>query len=81
MAVIVGMDGRPTPVHDEFQIADQDHREVDALIERVDQSLRESGIGRRNIILAALAELSARYLDPRAEQKRKARPQNKKVAS
>ena len=81
MAVIVGMDGRPTPVHDEFQIADQDHGEVDALIERVDQSLRESGVERRNIILAALAELSARYLDPREEQKRKIRQKNKRVAS
>ena len=81
MAVIVGMDGRPTPVHDEFQIADQDHREVDALIERVDHSLRESGVERRNIILAALAELSARYLDPREEQKSKIRQKNNRIAS
>lgn len=81
MAVIVGLDGRPTPVHDEFQIADQDHREVDALIERVDQSLRESGVERRNIILAALAELSARYLDPREDQKTKIRQKKKRVAS
>ena len=80
MAVIVGMDGRPTPVHDEFQIADHDHSEVDALIERVDQSLRDSGVERRNIILAALAELSARYLDPREEKKRKTGPQDKRVA-
>jgi len=80
MAVIVGMDGRPTPVHDEFQIADQDHREVNALIERVDHSLRESGVERRNIILAALAELSARYLDSREEQNRKIRQKNKRVA-
>lgn len=80
MAVIVGMDGRPTPVHDEFQIADHDHSEVDALIERVDQSLRDSGVERRNIILAALAELSARYLDPREEKKSKTRPQDKRVA-
>ena len=81
MAVIVGIDGRPAPVHEEFQIADQDQREVSALIERVDRSLRASGVERRNIILAALAELSARYLDPRAEQERKASPQSKKVAS
>ena len=81
MAVIVGMDGRPTPVHDEFQIADQDHGEVDALIERVNQSLRESGEERRDIILAALAELSARYLSSREEQKRKTRPANKRLAS
>ena len=81
MAVIVGLDGRPTPVHDEFQIADQDHREVDALIERVDQSLRESGVERRNIILAALAELSARYLAPRGTQNRKTDAHKERVAS
>ena len=30
----------------------------------MDKTLQESGEARRNIILAALAELSARYLDP-----------------
>ena len=81
MAVIVGMDGRPTPVHDEFQIADHDHSEVDALIERVDQSLRDSGVERRNIILAALAELSARYLDSREDQEKQTSHHETRAAS
>ncbi len=63
MAVVVGMDGRPTPVHAEFDITDLDRPEVKMLVERMDTTLQESGEGRRNIILAALAELSARYLD------------------
>ena len=62
MAVVVGMGGRPTPVHDEFDITDLERGGVDALIAQVDTALNRSGEKRRNIILAALAELSARYL-------------------
>lgn len=80
MAVIVGIDGRPTPVHDEFHVSDQDYREVDSLIEKVDGTLRESGEERRNIILAALAELSARYLDPRKKPESKHSSRKKKAA-
>ena len=80
MAVIVGIDGRPTPVHDEFHVSDRDHKEVNLLIERVDHSLQESGEERRNIILAALAELSARYLDPRKKSDAKISPGSKRAA-
>ncbi len=62
MAVVVGMDGRPTPVHEEFAIADMDRNQVDLLIKQVKDALEHSGERRRNIILAALAELSALYL-------------------
>ena len=62
MAVVVGMDGRPTPVHDEFTITDLERVEVDALIRKVDEALNCSGEKRRNVILAALAELSAHYI-------------------
>ena len=62
MAVVVGMDGRPAPVHDEFTVTDLEREQVDDLISRVDKALGRSGEKRRNIILAALAELSARYL-------------------
>ena len=62
MAVVVSMGGRPTPVHDEFDITDLERGNVDALINQVEEALEHSGEKRRNIILAALAELSARYL-------------------
>ena len=62
MAVVVGMGGRPAPVHDEFDITDPEREEVDALIDRIDAALKRSGEKRRNVILAALAELSARHL-------------------
>ena len=63
MAVVVGMGGQPKLVHDEFEITERDQSEVRSLIDRVDGTLRDNGQERRNVILAALAELSARYLD------------------
>lgn len=62
LAVVVGMGGRPTPVHDEFDITDLEREEVKALIEKVDEVLGYSDESQRNIILATLAELSAKYL-------------------
>ena len=68
MAVVVGMDGRPTTIHDEFAVTDLDRNQVEDLIKRVDKALERSGENRRNIILAALAELSARYLKQTAAE-------------
>ena len=79
MAVVVGMDGRPTPVHDEFDITDRERGKVDDLITQVDTALENSGEKRRNIILAALAELSARYLKEAAYPAERLR--NKRKAS
>jgi hypothetical protein len=62
MAVFVGVNGRPTPLLEEFDIADSDRAAVNALISRVAAALEESDTSRRSIILAALAELSARYM-------------------
>ena len=69
MAVVVGMGGQPTLVHDQFEITDLDRPAVRALIESVEATLRDNGQKRRNIILAALAELSAQYLDSGTETK------------
>lgn len=66
MAVVVGMGGRPAPFLEEFDVADSDRAAVNALIERVAATLDESDISRRSIILAALAELSARYMQTSA---------------
>ena len=63
MAVTVGMSGRPTTIHDEFDVLSLDRPQVDALISEMNRALKDTGEERRNIILAALAELSARYLN------------------
>ncbi len=62
MAVIIGSVGRPAPQFEEFDITDSDRVAVNDLIERVTASLTEADTSRRSIILAALAELSTRYM-------------------
>lgn len=69
MAVLIGMEGRREPILEEFDIADTDRAAVNDLIERVVAALDEADISRRTVILAALAELSARYMQPVAEAK------------
>ena len=70
MAVVIGMDGRPAPLLEEFDIADSDRAAVNELIERVASALDESDTTRRSIILAALAELGIRYMHaPKPTQK------------
>ena len=75
MAVIISMDGRPAPLLEEFNIADSDRAAVNDLIERVAAALKEANTSRRNIILAALAELSTRYMQkpPPAQSNEKGR--------
>jgi len=70
MAVVIGMDGRPAPLMQEFDVADADRAAVNDLIERVEAALNEADVSRRGIILAALAELSARHMH-KPEPKRK----------
>ena len=71
MAVIIGMNGRPGPVLEEFDIMDADLAAVEDLIARVEHALEDAHPKRKNIILAALAELSARYMQPAARDKGK----------
>ena len=62
MAVTVGVGGRPATVQDEFDVTSLERPEVETLVSRMKQTLQETGEERRNIVLAALAELSALYL-------------------
>ena len=62
MAVVIGMDGRPAPVMEEFDVSDSDRPAIDDLVQRVAITLEESKASNRSIILAALAELSTRYM-------------------
>ena len=73
MAVIIGMEGQHTPLLEEFHVGDADRDAIDAVIERVAAALLKADTNHRSIILAALAELSARYMaetiQPRANGK------------
>jgi hypothetical protein len=67
MAVVVGMQGCPTPILEEFHVADADREVIDSLVERITAALEETDTARRSVILAALAELSARYMGKQAD--------------
>ncbi len=62
MAVVIGMDGRPAPLFEEFNLADADRAAVDDIVDRITRALDGSEYKKRSIILAALAELSASYM-------------------
>ena len=62
MAVVVGLEGRPTPLLAEFTVADSERQVVDRLVSRVADTLDASNPPRPALILAALAELSSRYM-------------------
>ena len=62
MAIVIGIDGRPAPFLEEFNLADTDRASVNDLIRRVTSTLEESDTSQRHVILAALAEITARYM-------------------
>ena len=67
MAVTVGMSGQPTTVHDEFEVTSMDRPDVESVVSEIEKALRSAGEERRNVILAALAEVSAAYINQRRE--------------
>lgn len=74
LAVLVGLHGRPAPMVEEFAIAESDRAAVNDIVIRFELALKESDRSHRSVILAALAELSVRYMQPVSTQtnKRKA---------
>jgi hypothetical protein len=71
MAVLVGIEGRPTPQWEEFDVVDSDRHAIDSLIAQVSETLESVSTNSRRIVLAALAELSARYMQTSETVKRK----------
>lgn len=64
MAVVIGLENRPVPVHGEFVVVGAERGSVESIVETVESALHRSGEARRNIVLAALAEVTVRYLAP-----------------
>ena len=62
MAVVIGLEGRPAPLLEEFDVVDSDRVAINHLIEQITTTLQTVDINSRNVILAALAELSVRYM-------------------
>jgi hypothetical protein len=70
MAVHVGLGGRPTSFLQEFNITDSDRASVEKMIERIGAILDSGVQEERNVILAALAELSIRYMEDKKSSKK-----------
>ena len=66
MAVVVGLGGAPATLHGEFAVGDLDRPGVDSLASRLEAVLNETREDQRHVVLAALAEVSARYLSASA---------------
>lgn len=81
MAVVVDINPRKMPVHDEFDISDMDESVVGQLIDRISRVLDESGESRSNVILAALARLISRRLDPSGDSKKMMKSKKRKKVS
>ena len=73
MAVVVGFDSQPAQLAHEFSVTDADRDAIQDLISRVEATLKQADQQQKNIILAALAELSARFIsnEQQRNQKRK----------
>ncbi|MGB3901152.1 MAG: ATP-binding protein [Mesorhizobium sp.] len=74
LAIMVGMNGRPAPLVQEFELADADREQVEQLARQLLDTLHGGNLD-RNVLLAALAEASAAVISsatpPRAAKRRK----------
>jgi len=71
LAVVMGRGDASLPLFSEFQVSDADRKDITSLAKAVDQALSESYHKRREVTLAALVEVTSRYLDAEAPKERK----------
>jgi hypothetical protein len=72
IAVMVGHDSAPLPLFGEFEVSDADRKDINALATAVDAALANADDNRREVILAALAQVTSRYLgEPMPGKQRK----------
>lgn len=63
MGVVVGKENMPHSLFQEIQVADVDWSDVKALADNLDRALSEADQHNREIILAALIEVTSKYLN------------------
>jgi hypothetical protein len=69
MAVVVGVNGRPAPVHAEFEVTEGERAGIDEIIARVETAIDAGDKSQRRLVLAALAELSSRYMSDAEDER------------
>ncbi|WP_422384238.1 ATP-binding protein [Roseibium album] len=73
MAVVVGINGHPTPLVSEFHISDEHKNAVDKLVVDIQKTLSSAKGLKREVLLAALAETSAALMTQEDKTKRNKR--------
>lgn len=68
VAVVVGLDGRPAPFMEEFYVSEHEASEVKELAAKMQGLLGKQSTINSNVILAALAEISAEYIQRKTTQ-------------
>ncbi len=68
LAVVVGVNGRPTPIHQDFEVADCDRKEIDSIINKIGRIIKSNNQANKNIVLAALVELCAEYIQNNSDK-------------
>ncbi len=63
LAVVVGKGSAPHSLFREFEVAEADRQDVERLANIVDRALGEADQERREVILAALIEVTSKYID------------------
>lgn len=71
MAVVVGVNGRPAPLHAEFEVTEGERAGIDKIISQLESVIDAGDDTKRRMVLAALAELSSRYMVEVQESKDK----------
>ena len=80
MAVVVGVNGRPAPLHAEFEVTDSDRAAIQELISRLKGAIERGGRNRSSLVLAALAELSSQYMSAPESPKKKTNGRERAVS-
>lgn len=71
MAVVVGVNGRPAPLHAEFEVTESERAAIDDLVCRLAVVIEGTAAKKEHLVLAALAELSTKFMGPPVENTRK----------
>lgn len=77
LSVIVGINGRPTPIHQDFEVTDDDREQIDQIIEKLGKIIKGKNQTSKNIVLAALVEICAEFIQDTPEKT----SENDRVAS
>ena len=71
LAVVMGKGDASLPLFSEFQVSDEDRKDITALATAVDEALSNADQRRREIILAALVEVTSRFMNDEISERQR----------